>query len=80
MASSFKGTKRVAWTARDTERQREHRRKHGTWWWARKEEGERTERLFLRLRQDPHILALYKELEIRDLIQSETSRMHGLAS
>ena len=65
------GGKPVPWTARDTEQQRRRRQRYA---------GESAAlhilpALLRRLRRDPRILALYKELEIRDLIQSETSRM-----
>lgn len=37
----------------------------------------RGDKVLRRLRLNPVIKALYRELEIRDLIESETTRMHG---
>lgn len=62
------GGKRIPWTARDTEWQRKRRDREYL-----------LPKLLVRLRRDPRVLALYRELEIRDLIESETTRIDGLA-
>ena len=54
------------WTAQDNECQRANR--------AHKKDEAFCTRLLARLRHDPLVKQLYRELAIRDLIESETSR------